>query len=108
MRSELGKIRSIRYGFGGYQDVQFGLSVDLGGESWGVSDFWGGWGEPPSKYAEWTIEDQIKWHGETANRIADLCRKAKVRGVEELEGVPVQAFFEGMKLSSWRVLEEVL
>ena len=44
MKTELGKIKSINLGHGGYQDSQIGLNVNLGGEGWHVSDFIsGGW-----------------------------------------------------------------
>lgn len=33
---------------------------------------------------------------------------AITRSVEDLKGVPVEAAFEGGKLVSWRILEEVL
>jgi len=104
----LGKIQTASYGFGGYQDAQFGLSVTLGGEGWGVSDFWGTWAAPPAKYAKWTRHEQLEIHAKTAERIRDLCEKAKVRTVDELKNVPVQAAFDGNLLRSWRVLEEVL
>jgi hypothetical protein len=108
MRKELGKIQSARYGFGGYQDAQFGLSVTLGGESWGVGDFWGGWADEPSTYAKWTKEDQIRHHGETADRICALLKSAKVTSVEKLIGKPVEVLFDGNTLSSWRILTEVI
>jgi hypothetical protein len=108
MRAELGKIQSASYGFGGYQDVQFGLSVNLGGKGWGVSDFWGGWADEPSEYAKWTRSDQLEWHGKTADRVAKLLKSAKVRTVSDLKDVPVEVTFDGMQLVSWRVLEEVI
>lgn len=108
MRTELGKIRAASYGFGGYQDVQFGITFDLGGESWGVGDFWGGWADKPSSHAKWTREEQIQWHGQTADRIYELLKSAKVSCVQKLIGKPVEVTFDGNMLKSWRVLTGVL
>lgn len=108
MRTELGKIRSVRYGFGGYQDAQFGITFDIGGEGWGVGDFWGMWADKPSKHSQWTRKEQIESHGKTADRICALLVEAKKTDVAKLVGVPVQCFFENNTLKSWRVLKEVL
>lgn len=107
-RKELGKITGARYGFGGYQDAQFGLSVSLGGESWGVGDFWGMWASEPDKHKKWTRDEQIEAHGETADRVCKLLTAARVTCVEELAGIPVEVSFEGNTLKEWRVLKEVL
>ena len=39
----LGKIASIHFGLGGYQDVQLGLSISLEGKNWGADTFIGIW-----------------------------------------------------------------
>lgn len=108
MRTELGKISRSVYGLGGYQGAQFGISFDLGGESWGISDFWGFWADAPGPGAQWTRENQIKWHGETADRIHELLKSAKVQEVSKLVGKPVEVTFDGNILKSWRILTEVL
>lgn len=108
LRKELGKIKSALYGMGGYQSAQIGLFVDLGGEAWGVHDFWGYWAEGPSPGAKWSRADQLTAHGQTADRIARLLVSAKVKHVGQLVGVPVEVTFHGTTLDSWRVLSEVL
>ena len=35
MEKKLGKIQSVRFGHGGYQDACIGISVTLGDGSWG-------------------------------------------------------------------------
>ena len=50
MEKKLVKIESVRFGLGGYQDSQLGLSVTLSNGGWGVGDFKG----------EWDCE-RIKW-----------------------------------------------
>lgn len=110
MDKEIGKIKSIRYGKGGYQDAMFGLSVTLTGRGWGVGDFWGFWDTDRSDSTEWTEDDRIRRHGEVAMRISKLLKEARVATVEELTNIPVEATFDSpyQKLVSWRILTEVL
>jgi len=105
---QLMKITDASYGFGGYQDAMFGLSLTFAGGSLGVGDFWGFWATEPSEYAKWTTEEQIKFHGENVMRIAQVLKDAKVMTVEQLAGIPVEVTFEGNTLREWRVLTEVL
>lgn len=107
-RTELGRITKISFGFGGYQDVQLGLSITLGGKSWGVGDFKGAWGTDRSEHAKWSEEDRLRQLGEACMFLRDLLQKANKRTVDELVGVPVEVTFRGNTLDSWRVLDEVL
>ena len=108
MRTELGKIQRASFGYGGYQDAQFGVSFTLGGEFWGVGDFRGGWGMEPSEHAKWTAEENNKVISEACVWLRDILKAAKKQHIAELIGVPIEATFDGLKLSSWRVLTEVL
>jgi len=56
---QIGKITKITLGRGGYQDVCFGVNIQLGGDSWGSGDFKGTWGKcmADGKDKEW-IEGQ--------------------------------------------------
>lgn len=108
IETKLGKINRVKFGSGGYNDAMVGISFDLGGQGWGVGDFWGWWSDDPSPHAKWTKEDQLKHHGETMGKIIDLMKKAKVNDLNKLQGIPVEITFENMTLNSWRVLEEVL
>lgn len=108
LKAELGKIRSVRFGYGGYQDAMFGVSFDLGGKSWGVGDFWGTWADDPDKGCKWTKEDQSKIFAETTRKLRNLMQKADKQEITKLVGVPVEVVFDGQKLKSWRVLEEVV
>ena len=105
---ELGKIKSVRFGFGGYQDAQFGLTVDMGGDGWGVGDFKGWWSSPPSSGAKWTEADRREGFSDLTLWLIDLMTQAKVHDVADLHGVPVEITFDGNLLKSWRVLSEVL
>lgn len=106
---ELGKITSIRFGRGGYDDAMFGVSFVLGSDASGCMDFWGTWSNRPD-YAKWSKEDQIRHFGDTMMKLKNLMEDAKVSSIEELEGTPVEMEFEsiGGRLTNWRVLKEVL
>lgn len=107
MNKQLGKIKRVSYGLGGYQDAQFGITFDLGGDGWGVGDFHGTWATH-SKGCKWTVEDQRSAFADTAEYIRDLLKAAKVHSVDRLVGIPVEVTFDGNCLKSWRVLTEVL
>lgn len=107
-RKELGRIQSARYGFGGYQDAQFGLAVTLAGKNWGTSDFHGFWGLEPSASAQWDAARQDQAFAETARHVLALLKEAGVQGVSDLVGMPVEVTFESNVLKSWRILTEVL
>lgn len=107
MDKQLGKIQHISYGFGGYQDAQFGLSVTLGGDGWGVSDFHGAWATH-SANCKWSVEDQRSSFADTAEFIRGLLKDANVMSIDKLKGIPVEVSFERMTLKSWRILKEVL
>jgi len=113
IRTELGKISSVRYGVGGYNDAMHGISFTLEGKGWGVQDFWGAWGAiiDHTDHCKWSEEDRIKQHGEIAMRISWLLQQAKKEDIGGLRGLPIEATFQGGGmglLKSWRVLEEVL
>ena len=107
IRKELGKIQSIRFGMGGYQDTMIGIRFDLGGNSWGVSDFWGYWAEH-SQYCKWTQAEQKDYLGETVLKINCLLKEANKTDINKLVGVPVEIEFENNTLKSWRILTEVI
>lgn len=106
--TRIGKIRSVRYGFGGYQDAMYGISFDLGGKGWGVGDFWGTWAQEPDEYTKWTKKDQDKVFLSTSKRILELLKNAEVQSLEELVNTPIEIEFEGNTLKSWRVLTEAV
>lgn len=107
-RTELGRIQKITFGFGGYQDAMLGVSVTIGGKSWGCGDFKGAWGVTRSDHAQWTEEYRLRQLGEACMWAKDILSKAKVQTLDQLKDVPIEATFDGNKLISWRVLEEVL
>jgi hypothetical protein len=111
MEKRLGKIESVRFVHGGYQDACIGLSVTLGNGSWGVGDFKGAWDPEMVKHTEntkWTEKERSKTIDDTIRLISKLLKEAKVDSVDKLKGVPVEVTFDGMMLKEWRVLTEVL
>jgi hypothetical protein len=107
-RKELGFIQKCSFGWGGYQDAMMGLSITLGGQSWGVGDFKGGWGSTRTEHCKWTEDDRLRDLGGAVMFLKGLLEKAGKQSVEQLVGTPIEATFEGNTLKSWRVLEEVL
>lgn len=108
MRKELGKITRFDVGMGGYDDAMFGLSITFSFKNSGVQDFIGTWAHRPDKHHNWTLEDQSRMWADMCRGMIDTLRKAKVKTAAEMVGIPVEVTFEGDRLSSWRVLEEVL
>lgn len=111
-QKQIGKIQSIRFGQGGYQDAMIGLSVSLGSDkdAWGVGDFRGTWdlGIKVDESTKWTEKDRDMQFAETMRFVSELLTKAKVGDVSRLVGTPVEVTFENNKLKSWRVLEEAI
>jgi hypothetical protein len=111
MEKKLGKIQSVRFGHGGYQDVCIGITVSLGDGSWGVSDFKGAW-DPElvttSEYTKWTEKDRTKSIDESIRFVSKLLKEAKVDSVDKLKNIPVEVIFDGNLLKEWRILTEVL
>ncbi len=110
MRKELGKIKSVTFGYGGYQDAMFGISFTFSGEGWGVSTGKHMWAIDMecSKNCKWSEEDRSKKFDEIVRYINQLMIDAKIRDINRLRGIPIEARFEGQTIKSWRILTEVL
>jgi hypothetical protein len=104
----LGKIQHARFGLGGYQDCQIGLSLTFSGQGWGCNWFVGAWATSRSEYTKWSEEDRLRDAGQAAMKLVEILNKTKKGDVSQLVGVPVEVTFEGNVLKDWRVLEEVL
>jgi hypothetical protein len=107
----LGKISSVRFGHGGYQEACIGLSLQFSFDSSGIGCFKGAWSPSIIKcdtYSKWTEEDRDKQLVEMIRSVDEILHKAKVDEVYKLKGIPVEVEIENQTLKSWRVLEEVL
>jgi hypothetical protein len=105
---EIGKIASVHWGLGGYQDCQIGLSLTFTGNGWGVSTFIGAWAIERGGHCRWTEDDRLREIGQAGMKCAELLNKTGKTDVAALKGTPVEATFNGNLLSDWRILEEVL
>lgn len=113
MRKQIGKIKSVCVGKGGYQNAMFGISFELGGPDWTVGDFEGAWGikTPPhdiTTEAGWTEKDRTEAFSLTMRRMNQLICDAKVDCIAQLVNIPIEATFEGQKLQTWRILTEAI
>jgi len=110
---QIGKIKSVSFGLGGYENSMLGLEVSLGGSGWGCMTSEMAWDANKvkvDKYACWTESDRAKQYSKIMYFLSDLLAKAKVNNVSKLKDIPIEATFDGPngKLTSWRILEEVL
>lgn len=108
MRTEIGKIKYVRVGYGGYQDAQLGVGWELGSNGWSVLDFWGAWGTDRTETCKWTHEERVQELGDAIWRLRGILRAANVGTVDRLVGKPIEATFDGQVLKSWRVLTEAI
>lgn len=107
----LGKIDSVRFGLGGYQDSMLGLHISFVGTGWGVCTSDSTWDYETvecSKYAKWTEEDRTELMVKTLKNVSKYLKEAKVSSVDKLKGIPVEVTFENNTIKSWRILTEVL
>lgn len=107
-KKQLAKISHVKFGFGGYQEAQFGLSLTFTGDGWGCGTFLGHWADEPLDGAKWTDQSRKDYLGDLCLKIAEYCRLSKVKHVAQLAGIPVEVTFTDGKLESWRILTEVL
>ena len=108
---KLGKISSVRFGHGGYQDACLGVSLTFEGKGWGVGTWIGGWDAEKikcDKYCKWTEEDRSNEYADTMRKISKLLKQAKVSEIHSLKGIPVEVEFDSTMMKDWRILEEVL
>lgn len=111
MSKELGKIKNINIGHGGYQDAMLGLYVELGSDSWSVVDFTGTWDAEKIKHdksTKWTESERDATWAKLMRKISKLLKDGKVADINKLIGLPVECTFDGSTLTTWRLLTEVI
>lgn len=104
----IGKIKDIQLGYGGYQDCQVGISVELGSSGWSVRDFRGFWGSDADENCSWSERDQDLAWAKTMRLVRDLMRDAGVSNLSGLVGKPVEVTFDSYALKEWRILKEAI
>lgn len=109
---ELGKITSVKFGIGGYQEAMIGLELYFQGSFGGIGFSKMYWDPNLIKrmdgHTQWTEEQRSKFFDEIVRYVSDVLSQAKVDSVEKLKGIPVEVQIEGGRLKDWRVLKEVL
>ena len=106
---KIGKIKSVRMGRGGYQDVMLGITFTLGSGPWDVGDFWGAWSLSISaEGAQWDEADRDAAFAKTMRRIDSLLSDAQVSSTDNLVGKPIEIEFDGGIMKSWRILTEAI
>ena len=111
METMIGKIESVFFGHGGYQDAFIGIGFTLSGKGWGVSDFRGYWDAEiihHSDNCKWSEDGRDREFAETMRYVSKLLADAKCGSVDKLKGKPIEATFDGNMLKSWRILTEAL
>lgn len=111
MNKKLGKIESVYFGLGGYQDAMIGIHFSFSGDGFGVCDSKCTWDAETiecSQYAKWTEQDRSKQYDEIVRYISKLLKQAKIDSIEKLKGIPVELSLDGNCLKNWRILTEVL
>ena len=111
MNTQLGKIESAKVGLGGYDGAMLGMHIDITGKGWGVGYdecFWDYEGTECNENCKWTEADRDKQAADVMKYISKLLRQAKVKNVDQLKGIPVEANFESLRLIDFRILTEVL
>lgn len=112
MDKKLGKITSVTFGYGGYNDAMMALNLTFEGDGWGTNWSINGGFAPSivewSKYCKWTEEDRNKAQSNMVREIDIILKKAKVISIDLLKNIPVEVEFDGNILKSWRILTEVI
>lgn len=107
MEKKIGKIRSVKLGSGGYDDVMFGFTFDLAFDGSGVQSFMGTWSNRPGS-AMWSVDDQNRDFLEAFLFVKNLLKEANKSNFLDLVGMPIEVTIDGGCLKSWRILTEVL
>lgn len=114
MEKVLGKISTIQFGIGGYQNCFLGLHIcfDLNCGAGVCSPFHGTWCpglvDPSNEHYKWSESDRDKILAKTMRFIGKLLLDAKKHDINELVGVPVEVTLDGTVFHDFRILKEVL
>lgn len=113
MEKVLGKITKAQFGFTGYQEAQFGLSLSfsMNGGSTGIGTYiLGGWKESIkcTENHKWTENDRSAHRVKMCKEIDKILSDANVDFIDQLVGKPVEITLDGMTFKEFRILTEVL
>ena len=96
---KLGKIKSIKFGID--SDFRFGVTINLEGNGWGVSDFW--------EITNDTRTSRLCPKSEpVCKEILYMLTQSNKSNFEDLKDIPIEVTFKNNTLDNWRILTEVL
>ena len=108
----LGKIDSVNFGIGGYQDTMLGIFLCFSFDNHSFvctsKAFWDSNRIECTKHSKWSEEDRLNKYAEIMKYISDLLLDAKVSKLHELKNIPVEIKMDGNEFYSFRILKEVL
>jgi hypothetical protein len=108
----LGKIDSVTFGLGGYQESMLGIflcfSFDKHSFVCTSKAFWDHNNIECTKNSKWTEQDRHNKYVEIMRYISDLLVDANVDKIEKLKNIPVEIKMDGNNFYSFRILTEVL
>lgn len=112
LTKHLGKITSVNFGLGGYQESMLGLHIcfTLEDNSYICTDkcTWDFATIEHTKHSKWTEQSRMDKYADIMCFVSKILNYAKVRHISELKNVPVEIVLDGTSLHNWRVLQEVL
>lgn len=99
---KIGKIKHVKIGKVGYQDIGWGIdfTFSLEGGSYGCGTSI--WFNPHAK----SLNKELCF--DAYKEIFDLMEDAKIEDMTKFVDIPVEITFEGLTFKSWRILTEVL
>jgi len=111
LTKHLGKISSITFGLGGYQESMLGLHICFDFDCSGICTTKSTWDWETVKHTEnckWTEQSRLDKYAEIMCYISTLLKDAKVRDISQLKNIPVEVRLDGNSFYDFRILKEVL
>lgn len=109
---KLGKISKVSFGLGGYQEAMLGIHFSFSFDGCGIGhteSYWSPAIIECTEHCKWTEEDRSRNFDEIMRYVAQLLSDAKVRTVDQLQGIPVEVTLKDFNtFKSFRILTEVL
>ena len=107
-QKKLGRISDVRFGIGGYQNAMIGLTLQFDLKDTSVGTFDGYWVIERSEHAKWTEDERLLALGKVCMNLSELLSLIGGSSVDDLIDKPVEVTLDGNRLTSWRLLTEVL
>jgi len=111
LKKYLGKISSVQFGLGGYQEAMLGLHLcfDFNGSyTCTTKSYWDSNMIDCTEHSKWKESDRFNKYAGIMYYISDLLNDAKVRHISELKNKPVEVTLDGNTFHSFKILTEVL